>query len=194
MTAIILAGGESSRMGTDKAFLKIGNQHLIKKEIWLLRKIFEKIIIVTNSLPKYRRYKGIKIIPDIIPHRGPLGGIYSGLVASSSTYNFVVACDMPFINESLIRYMIKNKDDYDVLIPKIDKKFHPLFGIYSKDCISVIEKKLKQKNLHVSSIFQKLKTNFISKKEIKRIDPDLLSLVNINTRDDLAMLKAMKGT
>src|SRR3989338_10174791 len=163
MTAIILAGGESSRMGTDKAFLKIGNQPLIKRQIELLRKIFKKIIIVTNSLPKYRGYKGIKIISDIIPHRGPLGGIYSGLLASSSTYNFVVACDMPFINESLIRYMIKNKDDYDVLIPKIDKKFHPLFGIYSKDCLPIIEKRIKQQRLKVSSIFSKVKTNFISK-------------------------------
>src|SRR3989338_6940699 len=174
MTAIILAGGESSRMGTDKAFLKIGNQPLIKRQIGVLRKIFEKIIIVTNSLPKYRGYKGIKIISDIIPHHGPLGGIYSGLLASSSTYNFVVACDMPFINQGLIRYIIRNRDNYDIIIPKIDRKYHPLFGMYSKNCLPIIEKRIKQQRLKVSSIFLKVKTNFISKREIRQFDPNLL--------------------
>lgn len=192
MTAIILAGGKSSRMGADKAFLKIGNQPLIKSQIGLLRKIFKKIIIVTNSLPKYRGYKGIKIIPDIIPHRGPLGGIYSGLVASSSTYNFVVACDMPFINASLIRYMIKNRDNYDVLIPRVDKKYHPLFGVYSKNCIPIMEKTISKDKLNVSSIFPKVKTGFISRQEIERFDKLLLSLVNINTKEDLAKIKEME--
>ena len=193
MTAIILAGGKASRMGTDKAFLKIGNQHLIKRQIGLLRKIFEKIIIVTNSLPKYRGYKGIKIISDLITNRGPLGGIYSGLVASSSTYNFVVACDMPFINQALIRYIIRNRDNYDIVIPKIDKKYHPLFGVYSKNCIPVIEKAFSKDKLNVSTIFPKVKTGFISREEIERFDKHLLSLININTQDDLAMVKEIKG-
>ncbi|MDP3731827.1 MAG: molybdenum cofactor guanylyltransferase, partial [Candidatus Omnitrophota bacterium] len=173
--------------------LKIGNQPLIKRQIELLKKIFKKIIIVTNSLPKYRGYKGIKIISDLIPHRGPLGGIYSGLMASSSFYNFTLACDMPFINQALIRYIIRNRDNYDIVIPKIDKKYHPLFGVYSKNCIPVIEKALRKDKLNVSTIFPKVKTGFISRQEIERFDKLLLSLVNINTRDDLAMLKAMKG-
>ena len=192
MTAIILAGGKSSRMGADKAFLKIGNQSLIKRQIGLLRKIFKKIIVVTNSLPKYRGYKGIKIISDIIPHCGPLGGIYSGLVVSNSLYNFVVACDMPFINLGLIRYIIKNRDNYDIIIPKIDRKYHPLFGMYSKNCLPIIEKALSKDKLNVSSIFPKLKTAFISRQEIERFDKLLLSLVNINTQDDLAKIKEME--
>lgn len=193
MTAIILAGGKSSRMGTDKAFLKIGNQSLIKRQIGLLRKIFEKIIIVTNSSPKYRGYKGIKIISDIIPHRGPLGGIYSGLIASNSTYNFVIACDMPFINPGLIRYIIRNRDNYDIIIPKIDRKYHPLFGVYSKNCIPIMEKALRKDKLNVSTIFPKVKTGFISRQEIERFDKQLLSLININTQDDLAMVKEIRG-
>jgi len=192
MTVIILAGGRSSRMGTDKAFIKIGNQPLIKRQIELLRKVFKQIIVVTNSLPKYRGYKGIKIISDIIPHRGPLGGIYSGMVASSSTYNFVVACDMPFINQALIRYIMRNKNSYDIIIPKIDRKYHPLFGIYSKNCLPIIEKRIKQQRFKVSSIFSKVKTNFISKHEIRQFEPNLLSLMNINIPGDLIRVKNME--
>lgn len=184
MTAVILAGGKSSRFGSDKAFIKINGMPLIERQVNALRNIFTKIIIVTNRPKKYG-FKNIKIIQDIIKNRGPLGGIYSGLMESDSFYNFVVACDMPFISRSLIRYIMKNKNSYDIIIPKIDRKYHPLFGLYSKNCIPVIEKALKRNRLKVSAIFPKVKTGFILRKEIERFDKPLLSLKNINTRDDL---------
>lgn len=187
MNAIILAGGRASRMGScDKAFLKIGRSAIIRRQLKILKEIFKEIIIVTNSPNKYRNVKGVSVITDTIPHQGPLGGIYSGLTASGSFYNFVVACDMPFINGELIKYMIKNKDGYDVIIPKIDKKLHPLFGIYSKDCIHIIEKMLKDDRLKISNMFSKVKTHFISKKVVGRFDKKILSLININTKEDLA--------
>jgi len=187
MNAIILAGGRASRMGScDKAFLKIGRNAIIKRQLKILKEIFKEIFIVTNSPNKYRNVKEVSVITDTIPHQGPLGGIYSGLMASDSFYNFVVACDMPFINGELIKYMIKNKDGYDVIIPKIDKKRHPLFGIYSKDCIHIIEKMLKDGRLKISNMFPKVKTHFILKKVAGRFDKKILSLININTKEDLA--------
>ncbi len=189
--------------GHDKAFLKINHEPLIKKQLKILRKFFKKIIIVTNSPSKYNGLKGInpirntefsdedniisngiRVISDVIPHLGPLGGIYSGLRASSSFYNFVVACDMPFINEKLVKYMIKNIKNFDIFIPKIDNKFHPLCGIYSKNCIPIIEYRLTQDWLKVSDIFSKLKAKFISKKKLQSFDKDLLCLENINTLQD----------
>jgi len=192
--AIILAGGKASRMGgIDKAFLKISREKLIDRQLGLLRKLFKKIIIVTNSPRKYSHLKDVKIISDIIPNLGPLGGLYSGLTASSSFYNFVVACDMPFLNVALIKYLIDIKDNYDITIPKIDGKRHPLFGIYSKNCIPVIEKMLKQNRLNVSSIFTSVRSHFIVREEIEQFDADLASLVNINTKDDLEAVKEMEG-
>ncbi|MEK6728120.1 MAG: molybdenum cofactor guanylyltransferase [Candidatus Omnitrophota bacterium] len=190
VTAVILAGGKSSRFGSDKAFIKIGGASLIRKQIKILKKIFKKIIVVTNTPAKYK-LKNVKVIRDIIPGLGPLSGIHAGLSVSDSFYNFVVACDMPFITLSLIRYIMKNKKSYDIIIPKIDRKYHPLFGVYSKNCIPVIEKALKGNRLNVSAIFPKVKTGFIFRKEIERFDKPLLSLKNINTEDDLAMLKMM---
>lgn len=190
MTAIILAGGKSSRMGFDKAFIKIRGIPIIKRQLKQLKQIFKKIIIVTNNPLNYK-FKGARVIGDLITERGPLGGIYSGLKASFSDYNFVVACDMPFLNKALIRYMIKDRDNYDVVIAKIDGKFHPLFGLYSKNCIPAIEEMLKQNKLKVSSIFPKVKSHFILRREIRRFDRDLLSLLNINTEGDLAILKEL---
>ncbi|MDP2938929.1 MAG: molybdenum cofactor guanylyltransferase [Candidatus Omnitrophota bacterium] len=185
MNAIILAGGKSRRMGFDKAFIKIEGMPIIKRELSLLKKIFKEVIIVTNGLDKYRGFKKVSIIKDVIPERGPLGGIYSGLISSNSLYNFVVACDMPFINEALIKYMIKNKESYDIILPKINGRYHPLFGIYNKRCLPIIKHMLEQNRLKISDIFLKLKCYFISRKKIEEFDQGLLSLVNINTKDDL---------
>lgn len=187
MTGIVLAGGKATRMGgsRDKAFLKIGGETIIDRQLKALRNIFKEIIIVTNSPDRYRGRKGVKIISDIVRERGPAGGIYSGLLASGSFYNFIVACDMPFINEGLVGYMINNIKDFDIFVPKIDNKFHPLCGIYSKNCISVIERQLSQGILKVSDIFSQLNVKFISKKMARNFDKDLLCLENINTPRDL---------
>lgn len=191
MNAIILAGGESRRMGFNKAFIKIGGVPVIKRQVRLLKQIFKKIIIVTNQPQKYK-LRGVKVVCDIVPRCGPLAGIYSGLLASDSFHNFVVACDMPFINASLIKYLLKNKNNYDMLIPQINKENHPLFGLYSKNCIPVIEEKLRQHILKVITILPKVKSRFLSRQEIRRFDKGMLSLVNVNTQEDLKKVRERK--
>jgi len=192
MTAIILAGGKSSRFGSDKAFIKLKGIPLIKIQLKLLKNIFKKVIISANSPDKYK-FKEVKVVKDVICGRGPLSGIHSGLIASDSFYNFVVACDMPFLNGALIKYIIDTKDNYDIIVPSVYGKFHPLFGIYTKNCIPVIEEMIARNNLNVSGIFPKVKSSFISRREIKKFDRNLLSLVNINTRNDLLRIKQIKG-
>lgn len=189
IAAVILAGGKATRMGghRDKAFLKIDGEPIVTRQLKTLKKIFKEIIIVTNSVDTYKKIRGVRVISDIIPGRGPLSGIHAGLSASSHRHNFVVACDMPFINEALIRHTIENKNDYDVMIPRIDGKFHPLFGIYSKGCIVVIEEMLKHDRLKISNIFTRVKAHFISKSRMTRFDEKLFSLVNVNTKEDLAI-------
>lgn len=206
MTGIVLAGGKATRMGgaCDKAFLKIGSETIIDRQLKALRFFFKEIIIVTNSPdrckpPHQLRGKhaittigaGVKIISDVIRDRGPMGGIYSGLLASGSFYNFVVACDMPFINRPLVRYIIENKSGYDIVIPKIGRRFHPLLGAYSKNCILPIEKMLKYNRLKVANIFSKVKTRFLSRQEIGRFDKDMASLVNINTPEELKRVESV---
>ena len=189
MTAIILAGGKNTRMdGQDKALVKIDGIPIIKRQIKILAGIFKTVLVVTDNTRRYR-LKGVKIIRDIIPEKGPLGGIYSGLLASDSFYNFVIACDMPFINERLVKYMIKNIKNFDIFLPKIGNKFHPLCGIYSKNCIPLIRQGLTQDRLKVSGIFSKSKVKFISKKKLQSFDKNLFCLENINTPEDIKKYK-----
>ncbi|OGW76853.1 MAG: hypothetical protein A3I73_05670 [Omnitrophica bacterium RIFCSPLOWO2_02_FULL_45_16] len=191
-------------MGHDKAFLDIKGEPLIGRQLGVLKNIFKNIIIATNDPQKYTSFKsanpvrnnfsnGVKIARDVVLGRGPLGGIYSGLLASDSFYNFVVACDMPFINKPLIKYIIENREDYDVVIPKIGGRIHPLFGVYSKNCIPAIEETLKHDRLEVRSIFSKVKARFLSRRQIEKFDKNMLSLLNINTPDELRRIKELKA-
>ena len=187
INAIILAGGKNSRMsGQDKAFLEIEGQPIIERLIGKLKLLVNKIIVVTNSPEKYSGFDCL-LVKDDLPGLGPLMGIYSGLKFSSEMYNFICACDMPFLNPGLAKYMIEQRENYDVLVADVEGKLHPLFGIYSKNCIPVIEELLKQNILNVRSLFPKVKSRFIKKEELKKFDPELLSLVNINTREELRM-------
>lgn len=186
MTAIILAGGKASRMdGVDKAFLKIGKDTLINRQLRLLRRFFKKIIIVTNSPEKYKKIRGAKVISDFLLQRGPLGGIFSGLSVSDDHYNFVVACDMPFINTELIKYMYRQSKGYKVVVPYVDNRYEPLFAIYSKDCLSPIEKLLNDGVFKISKFFSKIKVEKVGASEILKFGQPEELFANINTLQDL---------
>ncbi len=194
MNAIILAGGSSSRMGFDKTFIKIGGLTLIERQIKLLDTIFDKIIIVTNGQRKsdslYKimdknRLKNVKIIQDIILGQGPLGGIYSGLAASDSFYNFTVACDMPYIDTGLIEYMYKKSSGYDAVVPRINKRYEPLYSIYSKNCLKFIGRLLDKEIFRINRLFLKIKLKEITKNEVGQFPFSTKIFTNINTREDL---------
>ena len=141
-TAIILAGGKSSRMGFDKQFLKLDHRRLMDSMIHKLSKEFEEIIIVTN---KPDQYIGLshKITGDIIEDMGPLGGIHAGLSITSSEYSLVVACDMPNINMDYIRYM-KNHIGNHGCTTRYGSSLEPFISFYSKNVISNIEEYLNE--------------------------------------------------
>ena len=191
MNAIILAGGKASRMeGIAKAFLKINHEPLIEKQIRGLKKLFDKIIIVTNLPARYASLKGVEVASDIIPYQGPLGGIYSGLRVSDSFYNFVVACDMPFIDTGLIEYMHKKCPGYDAVVPRIDNKYEPLFSFYSKGCVKFIIQLLDKKIFKISELFSRIKVKEITRDEVLKFAFGEKIFTNINTRKDLAHIYA----
>jgi len=191
MTAIILAGGKASRMkGQDKAFLKIDNKPLISTQLKLLKFFFKEIIIVTNQPGKYSGIKGARVISDIVAHQGPLGGIYSGLMASTSAYNFVVACDMPYIDTGLIEYMHKKSLGFDAVVPRLNKRYEPLYAFYSKNCLKFIGQLLDKKMFRTNALFSKIKVKEITENEIGQFALGEKIFTNINTREDLANVDA----
>ncbi|MEK6565041.1 MAG: molybdenum cofactor guanylyltransferase [Candidatus Omnitrophota bacterium] len=184
INAIILAGGKNSRMeGRDKAFLEIEGKPIVEHLINKFKALVNEIIVVTNNPEKYSAYP-VKLASDEKPGLGPLMGIYCGLKASSAGYNFVAACDMPFLDTGLIKYMIDSPRAYDALIPEIDNQLHPLCGLYSRNCLAVIEEMLRQDRRDVRSIFPKLKVRYLAKEELVKFDKGLFSFVNINTEDE----------
>ncbi len=185
LTAVILAGGKSSRIGPDKdkAILKLKGKRLIDIVISKLKHIVGDNIIIVGPPEKYPSYK--QVVPDLFNQRGLLVGLYSGLKASASRYNLVVGCDMPFLKVELLQYMRDMIDSNDIIIPRYAKSYvEPLCAIYSKDCLEVMKRNIEAGILSIRRIFPYLKVKYIEKKEIKRVDPELNSFFNINFKED----------
>jgi molybdopterin-guanine dinucleotide biosynthesis protein A len=178
-TAIIMAGGDSSRMGIDKSMLPIKGKPLIKTICEQLRGFFDQILISANEVDKFA-FLGFEVVPDKVPKQGPLMGIASALQASANELNFVVACDIPKINLTCVNRMLAEaaKSQADIVIPITGKKrYEPLFAIYRKSALEAINKALSSGKCKISDAFTLCKIKYI-----ELDDKDWL--VNLNTIDD----------
>ena len=194
ISCIVLAGGKGLRLGQNKALEVIGNRSLLQRVISGFSFFNSDIIIViapNQSFSQLIDYPKLRIITDIYPGKGPLGGIYTGLAASDSFYNLVVACDMPFLNQALLRYMIQISVSFDLVIPRLGNMVEPLHAIYSKGCLAPLEGLLKQGNLRVTELLTLVRVRYVEAVEINRFDPEHLSFFNINTEADLATARQL---
>jgi molybdopterin-guanine dinucleotide biosynthesis protein A len=180
MAGIVLAGGENRRMGKDKAFLKLAGMPMIEHVLRSLKAACRDIIIVTNSPQLYKAY-GVSVVTDAFDGRGPLTGIYSGLRKSADEYNFVVACDMPFLNPRLLAYMGSLAGGYDIVVPKVDGMVEPLHAVYRKELLSVIEAQIMRYEQQIRVLFEKQRVRYVTAEEINRFDPARKSFKNLNT-------------
>jgi len=191
-SCIILAGGKSLRLGYDKVLEKVGNKSLLEQVISRIDSLSRKIIIVTaeeRTFPKLASHSKLKIVSDIFPGKGSLGGIYTGLVTSDSFYNLVIAADMPFLNQPLLRYMIEVSDGFDFVLPRVNNLLEPLHAVYSKNCVAPAEFILKQGRKVIIELFNFVKVRYVEADEVKRFDPQHLSFFNINTEEDLELAR-----
>ncbi len=187
ITCIILAGGEALRLGQDKLKEIVGRKSLLDGVLSHARAVCNDTIIVTSqerTIPTNGSV-GVKVVRDLLPGRGPLAGVYSGLAASDRFYNLVLAADMPFLNDALLTYMIQSAMSYDLVVPDVDGLVEPLHAVYSKNCLAPIRYLLKENELSLHQLIPLVKVRHISTVEIDRFDPQHLSLFNINTRADL---------
>lgn len=188
ISCIVLAGGKGLRLGRDKASEIVGDSSLLQRVISSLSLFDSEIIIVTageQSLRQSFGYTKLKIVADVYPGRGTLGGIYTGLAASDSRYNLVVACDMPFLNHDLLRYLMRLSPGFGAVVPRLGNMAEPLHAVYSKDCGVFIEALLKRDVLSVLELYPLVRVRYVEAEEINRFDPRHLSFFNINTEADL---------
>ncbi len=190
VSAVVLAGGQSSRLGMDKSLVTVNGRPLIEQIVAKLVTLSDDVIIVTNSTGKYD-YLEVRLVSDIYPGKGALGGIYSGLKAATNTYSLVVACDMPFLDLNLLRYMILLAPGHDVVIPRIEGLTEPLHAIYSKGCLEPIGRLLARGGLKIIDLFPEVRVRYVGEDEVDIFDPQHLSFFNVNTPEDLEVMRKL---
>jgi molybdopterin-guanine dinucleotide biosynthesis protein A len=191
MTAIILAGGNSVRMGENKAFIQIDGIPIITRIQSLFKELFEEVIIVTNQKDLFKNFDS-NTYTDLLPDRGALGGLYTGIFFSSYPYSFCVACDMPFLKRSLVQFLIRHTKDEDALVPRTRDGLQPLHAIYSKRCLDAIKKVMDQGKNKIIDFYDLVRVKIVEERDFLHLDPLRESFVNVNTPEDLLLIRKAK--
>jgi len=182
-TAVILAGGKSSRMGQAKALLVFDGEPLIVHIARALKRMFAEIVIVAAPRQELPPLEGI-VVRDEVAYQGPVGGIYYGLRVAGGEFCFITSCDAPFLNTALIAYLVAQIPDYDVVVPYWEERYQPLHAVYRKSVLPLLKEQLERGELRPVYLFDKVRTRKIDEDEIKAVDPQGLSFLNMNTPQD----------
>lgn len=182
-TAAIAAGGRAVRLGgRDKGALPIGGDPITARQIAVLQEVATELLIVANVPERYARF-GVRVVPDVVPGAGPLGGIYTAICAAATDRTLVVACDMPFLRADLLAYLIDAADGYDAAVPRTADGYQPLCAVYSKACAAPIRERINRGELKVVGLLADVRVREIGPEELAGFDPGR-AFVNVNTPDD----------
>jgi molybdenum cofactor guanylyltransferase len=186
ISVAILTGGQSSRMGRNKAFVEVGGKPIIERIIERVRELGSELMLITNTPADYM-HLGIPSYPDLVAGKGPLGGLYTALSHAKQDYTLAISCDQPFLNTDLLRYLIGLCDGYDVVVP-LDREDYPqsMHAIYSKQCLEPIRQRMAADRLKMIGFFADVRVLEVAGQEIDQFDPERLSFFNVNTPEDLA--------
>jgi molybdopterin-guanine dinucleotide biosynthesis protein A len=192
MSAVILAGGRSSRMGENKLLLPLGESTVIGTLLATLSGLFAECVVVTDHPDAYRD-RPVRLAADIItgPQKNSLTGIHAGLSVSSGTYSFVVAGDMPFLAPGLVRCLAERCDGYDVVIPRQGGHFQPLCAVYHKNCLPHIAALLAGQKYKIIDFFPAVRVRSVDVAELVPCDRELLSFFNVNTPEDYRLAQEL---
>jgi molybdopterin-guanine dinucleotide biosynthesis protein A len=186
----ILAGGRSSRMGTDKSFVRVLGRPLIEDILAQVADLGTETLIVTNR-PEDYAYLGVPLFSDVLPDKGALGGIYSALHAARQPHVLCIACDMPFVVRPLLDHLISLVSEGDAIVPRLAGEAEPFRAIYARDCLAPIRAALEAGRMRVISFFAEVRVRYVDEAEIDRFDPRHLSFFNVNTPADLEQARRL---
>jgi molybdopterin-guanine dinucleotide biosynthesis protein A len=201
VTAAVLAGGQSRRMGRDKAFLPFGGRPLIERTLETLDRRFDEVLVVANDLPRYA-YLGRRVAADLKPGTGSLGGIYTAIALGTDqahSHVFVCACDMPFLDDALIGLLLREAAVEvggglpDVVVPEdpdapdASAGLHPLCAVYGRGTLPAIEHRLAAGRLKVIGFYEDVRVRRVGAEAFARAGVPRHALMNANTPEDLAV-------
>jgi len=182
-TAIILTGGKSSRMGRPKALLPFAGEPLIAHVVRALKTIFAEAVVVAAPEQELPTLPAV-LVHDDVAYQGPVSGIYHGLTASAGEVCFVTSCDAPFLNLALVAHLLSRISDCDVVVPYWQERLQPLHAAYRRSVAPLLREQLNRGELRPISLYPKVRTREIHEVEIRRIDPEGLSFLNMNSPED----------
>ena len=188
VTAVILAGGMSRRLGRNKALEPFQGETLIRRVIRRMSQVASNIVVVANDHERVAELDlpdGVTPVIDEYPGKGSLGGIYTGLSAAPTDWAVFCACDMPFPSPGLYRALLSNRAAHDAVVPVVEGRPEPIHAAYSRACLEPIRAKIAADRLKISGFFDDVSVHYFTEDRVRQIDPDLLSFFNINTQRDL---------
>jgi molybdopterin-guanine dinucleotide biosynthesis protein A len=192
VTGILLAGGKSRRMGEDKRHLVVGEQTLLERGLAVVRSIFQEVLVVIaqDSDPLA---VDARVVRDLVPDCGSLGGLYTGLMQATTPHIFVVACDMPFLDQAVIAQITRRRHNADIVMAKLEGRLHPIHAMYGKQCVPVLEQMILARQLKIQEIVSKpsLRVRYITEADLLTIDPSWRSFYNVNTLADLEAARSL---
>ncbi|HKO30579.1 MAG TPA: molybdenum cofactor guanylyltransferase [Nitrospiraceae bacterium] len=186
LTGVILAGGKSLRMGQDKRYLVVGEQTLLERGLGVLRRIFQEVLVViAQDSPPLEI--DARVVRDLVPDCGSLGGIYTGLTQATTPYIFVTACDMPFLNQAVITQFTNRINTADIVMARLAARLHPMHALYSKGCLPAMEQMIVARQLKIRELVShaSLRVQYVTEADLLTIDPTWRSFYNVNTPEDL---------
>ena len=192
VTGILLAGGKSRRMGQDKKVLSVGEGTLLDRSLDTLRSLFDQVeIVIAQDSPLLDA--PVIISRDLLPGCGSLGGIFTGIKNAKTSHVFVAACDMPFLNPAVIQYLVRQKEEADIVVVRTELGLQMTHALYGKRCIPVIEEMIQGARLRIQELVssREVRVRVIERKEIEEFDPLALSFTNVNTPQELEMARRL---
>ena len=184
ITGVILAGGNSSRMGTDKGILNLNGKKIVQYVIEALEPVVDDIIIIANN--EHYSDLGFPVYKDAIKDCGPLGGIYTALLKISNPKAIILSCDIPFVSSVFLSDIIRQSEGYDTAVPVHDGKFEPLCSVYSKNCINAFKTALDKKIFKLTDAIALVNAKKIVLPSTKEIESNF---INLNSQEDLNKYK-----
>ncbi len=189
----VLAGGKSSRMGTDKALLTVGGATLLARAVSLLEPLARAVVIV--GPPRLQKETNVKVVQDAYPECGPLGGIATALAAAEQKWNLIIACDLPYLTNEWLQYLIQRAtiSDGEAVMAENEKGWEPLCAMYRHSLGAKISAALERGVRKVTVGLEDAKVEIVSRAEWKKFDPRGRLFKNVNTPEDYAEARALLG-
>lgn len=192
VTGVLLAGGKSRRMGEDKRYLVVGKQTLLERGLAVLSSIFQEVLVViAQDSPPLD--VDARVVRDLVPECGSLGGLYTGLTQATTPYIFVVACDMPFLDQAVISQFTSRRATADIVMAKLAARLHPMHALYGKGCLPAMEQMILARQLKVQEMVShaSLRVRYVTEADLLTIDPSGRSFRNVNTPADLEVARSL---